>query len=115
MASRVDCLGGVFTGLIERGDPMDGLSQRLSLLRPPGLISLPLWFLTGWLGLRRINPFLVEVRAREFTCRPLKDGDVYCEADGEWLRRIPMRVSVAPDALIVLAPRRAGSESAAVR
>jgi len=109
MASRVDCLGGLFTGLVEPGDPLDKLNLRLSLLRPPGLISLPLWFLTGWLGMRRINPFLVEVRAREFQCRPLKDGDVHCEADGEWLGRIPMRVSVAPAALTVLVSRTAYS------
>jgi YegS/Rv2252/BmrU family lipid kinase len=113
MASRVDCLGGLFTGLVEPGDMMDRMSLRLSLLRPPGWLSLPLWFLTGWLGMRRINPFLVEARAREFQCRPLGDGDVHCEADGEWLGRIPMRVSVAPDALILLAPRAACSASRA--
>jgi YegS/Rv2252/BmrU family lipid kinase len=113
MASRVDCLGGLFTGLVERGDPKDNSSLRLSLLRPPGLISLPLWFLTGWLGMRRINPFLVEVRARELACRPLKDGDVYCEADGEWLGRIPMRISVAPAALTVLVSRTACSANRA--
>jgi diacylglycerol kinase family enzyme len=119
MAARVDCLGGLFTGLVERGDAMDKQSLRLSLLRPPGLISLPLWFLTGWLGLRRVNPFLVEARAREFACRPVSDGggpcdsDVHCEADGEWLGRIPMRVSVTPDALTVLAPRAACSASRA--
>jgi len=115
MASRVDCLGGLFTGLVQRGDSMDRLSLRVSLLRPPDWLSLPLWFLTGWLGMRRINPFLVEVRARELACRPLKDGAVHSEADGEWLGRIPMRVSVAPAALIVLVSRtvcsaiRAGS------
>ena len=113
MASRVDCLGGLFTGLVERGDPLDRLSVRLSLLRPPGLISLPLWFLSGWLGMRRINPFLVEVRTREFQCRPLMDCDVHCEADGEWLGRIPMRVSVARDALTLLAPRAVCSASRA--
>ena len=111
MASRVDCLGGLFTGLVERGDPLDRLSLRVSLLRPPGRLSLPLWFLTGWLGIRRINPFLVEVRAREFQCRPLTDSDVYCEADGEWLGRIPMRVSVVPATLTVLAPRGVCSAS----
>jgi diacylglycerol kinase family enzyme len=113
MASRVDCLGGLFTGLVESGDELDRLSVRLSLLRPPGLISLPLWFLTGWLGMRRINPFLVEVRARELACRPLNDGDVHCEADGEWLGRIPMRISVTPDAFTFLAPRAACSASRA--
>jgi diacylglycerol kinase family enzyme len=105
MAARVDCLGGVFTGLVERGSPMDRESLRLALLRPPGLISLPLWFLTGWLGLRRLNPFLVEARVRELVCRPLKSSNVHCEADGEWLGRIPMRVSVIREALTVLAPR----------
>jgi len=106
MAARVDCLGGVFTGLVERGSPMDRESLRLALLRPPGLFSLPLWFLTGWLGLRRLNPFLVEARVRELVCRPLKSSNVHCEADGEWLGRIPMRVSVIREALTVLAPRR---------
>ena len=113
MTSRVDCLGGLFTGLIEPEGSKDNSSLRLALLRPPGLISLPLWFLTGWLGMRRINPFLVEVRAREFACRPLKDGDVHGEADGEWLGRIPMRVSVAPAALTVLVPRTACSANRA--
>jgi YegS/Rv2252/BmrU family lipid kinase len=113
MVSRVDCLGGLFTGLVEPGDPLDRLSLRLSLLRPPGLISLPLWFLTSWLGMRRINPFLVEVRARELACRPLKDGAVHCEADGEWLGRIPMRISVAPAALTVLVSRTACSANRA--
>jgi diacylglycerol kinase (ATP) len=113
MASRVDCLGGLFTGLVEPGGSLDRLSLRVSLLRPPSLISLPLWFLTGWLGLRRINPFLVEVRAREFACSRLNDGDVHCEADGECLGRIPMRVSVAPDALTVLTPRAVCSASPA--
>lgn len=113
MAARVDCLGGLFTGLVEHGDASDKQSLRLSLLRPPGWLSLPLWFLAGWLGLRRINPFLVEARVRGFACRPLKDGNVHCEADGEWLGRIPMRASVTPDALTVLAPKAAGSASRA--
>ncbi|MGO8932955.1 MAG: diacylglycerol/lipid kinase family protein [Terracidiphilus sp.] len=113
MASRVGCLGGLFTGLVGAGDELDKLSLRLSLLRPPGLISLPLWFLTGWLGMRRINPFLVEVKAREFQCRPLKDSGVHCEADGEWLGRIPIKVSVAQAALTVLLSRKACSASQA--
>ena len=104
MAARVDCLSGLFTGLVDRGGATDKDTLRLALLRPPALISLPLWFLTGWLGLRRLNPFLVEARVRDFKCRP-QNGDVHCEADGEWLGRIPMRVSVAPGALTVLAPR----------
>jgi len=85
---------------------MDGPQLELFLLRPPALISLPLWFLTGWLGVRPLNPYLREVTVREFACRPLAEADVDCEADGEWLGRIPMRVSVAPDALTVLLPRR---------
>jgi diacylglycerol kinase (ATP) len=105
MAARVDSLTGIFSGLVERGAPDDRESLRLALLRPPGLISLPLWFLTGWLGMRRLNPFLVEARALEFECQPLEQAVVQCEADGEWLGPIPMRVSVAPSAVTVLLPR----------
>lgn len=106
MAARVGCLGGLFAGLIECEGPMDGQILHLSLLRPPGLVSLPLWFLTSWLRLRRFNPLLLEVKVRSYACRHLNDGDVCCEADGEWLGSIPMRVSVVHDALTVLAPRR---------
>ena len=113
MAARVDCLGGFFTGLVERTDSADDSSLRLSLLRPPGFISLPLWFLTTWVGLKRINPFLVTVKVREFACLPLNGGDVHCEADGERMGRIPMRVSVAQDAFTILAPRAACSASRA--
>jgi diacylglycerol kinase family enzyme len=118
MASRVGSLGGLFTGLIAgdtrrpgsytepQNHPIDGPYLHITLLRPPGLISLLLWFLAGWLGVRRFNPFLVEAKAREFVCRPLDNRTVYCEADGEWLGQIPMRVSVASEALTVLLPRR---------
>ena len=107
MAARVGCLGGLFAGLVEREGPMDGQILHLSLLRPPGLVSLPLWFLTSWLRLRRFNPLLLEVKVSSYVCRRLNDGDICCEADGEWLGRIPMRVSWVRDALTVLAPRRA--------
>jgi diacylglycerol kinase family enzyme len=110
MTARAGSLGGLFTGLIERENPreaaMDEQNLHVFLVRPPGYVSLPLWFLTGWLGLRRFNPLLLELNVRHFACRPLNDGDVHCEADGEWLGRIPMRVSVVHDALTVLAPRR---------
>ena len=106
MAARVHSLGGLFHGLVERRKPLDGLQIELSLLRGPAAISLPLWFLSGWLGLRRLNPFLRDLSVREFTCRPLKHTNVHCEADGEWLGPIPMRVSVAPNALTVLVPRK---------
>jgi diacylglycerol kinase family enzyme len=110
MTARVGSLGGLFTGLIERENPrgaaMDEQNLHVFLVRPPGYVSLPLWFLTGWLGLRRFNPLLLELNVRHLACRPLNDGDVPCEADGEWLGRIPIRVSVVLDSLNVLAPRR---------
>jgi len=106
MAARVRSLGGIFCGLVERRERMDGPEIELSLLRGPAAISLPLWFLSGWLRLRRWNPFLREMTVREFSCRPLGATRVHCEADGEYLGPIPMRVSVVPNALTVLVPRR---------
>ncbi len=106
MAARVGSLGGLFHGLVERSKPMDGSEIELSLLHPPGLVALPLWFVTGWFGVRRLNPFLRAITVRDFTCRPLKNHNVHCEADGESLGRIPMRVSVVPSALTVMVPRR---------
>ena len=76
----------------------------LVLVRPPAVISLPLWFVCGWLGLERINPLVRMVEVGGFSCDALTNPAPHFEADGEWLGRLPMRVSVAPGALRVRLP-----------
>lgn len=108
MAVRVASLGGLF-GRLTGGRTADrGL--RMVLVRPPALISLPVWFICGWLGWEGINPLVRFVNVSEFTGTPSGAFHVHGEADGEWLGRLPMRVSLAPDALRVLLPDASGRE-----
>jgi len=53
-------------------------------------------------------PGIELVHADEITCRHAsgeKDEDIYVEADGELLGRLPITLSVVPDALTVLVPK----------
>ena len=109
MAVRVSSLGGVFSGLARRGASIYDRRLQLLILRPPAALSLPVWFLTGWLGLRRVNPYLSDVTATTFLCRPLEGLAPHCQADGEWLGRIPMQVSIVPNALRIQVPSQEGT------
>jgi diacylglycerol kinase family enzyme len=102
MAVRVGSLGGVFAGITRRAASSEDPDLRLVLVRPPALISLPVWLVAGWLRLERINPLARFVTVREFSCLPLNGSPAHVEADGEWLGKLPMRVSVVPDALRIL-------------
>ena len=102
MAVRVKSLGGVFGRITGRGSAEGRL--RLLVVRPPAVVSLPVWFVCGWLGLERVNPLMKMVEVSEFSCTALTNPKPHFEADGEWLGRLPMRVSVAPDALRVRLP-----------
>jgi hypothetical protein len=65
---------------------------------------LPLWFLSAWLRVPAINPFLTSVEATAFACREIASGQTHFQADGEWLGRLPFRVTVVPNALRILLP-----------
>jgi len=104
MAVRVSSLGGIFARVAGRWTSPE--ETRLVLVRPPALISLPLWIVLGWLGLETVNPLAQILPIREFSCLPLGGSTAQLEADGEWLGRLPMRVSAAPGALRILRPQR---------
>jgi diacylglycerol kinase (ATP) len=110
MAVRVGSLGGLFSRLAGRGGRIDDAYLQLLILRPPGLLSLPLWFLSGWLNLHRLNPFLHSVQAADFSCRPCSHPAPHFQADGECLGRIPIRVSIIPKALRILLPSQSAVE-----
>ena len=107
MAVRVESLGGIFGRITGRGSAEDRL--RMVLVRPPAVISLPVWFVCGWLGSERINPLVKMVDVSGFSCDELTSPVPHFEADGEWLGRLPMRVSLAPEALRVRLPASRGS------
>jgi len=106
MAVRVNDLGGLFSKLAGRHATIQDPNLRLLVLSPPAALSLPLWFVSGWLNLLRLDPFLRFADVTAFSCRPCSGPAPHFQADGEWLGRIPMRVSMVPNALRLLRPRR---------
>lgn len=106
MTSRVDDLGGLFSGLTGRHASIRDAHLQLIILRGPALISLPLWFVFGWLNLNRFNPFLSFAEVSNFACLPTSKTSPHFQADGEWLGRIPMQVSIVPNALRILLPSK---------
>jgi diacylglycerol kinase family enzyme len=54
-------------------------------------------------------PGIVLEYADEVTCRPIaseRPENIYVEADGELLGRLPITLSMVPDALTVLVPEK---------
>lgn len=104
MAVRADSLGGLFGKLVVKGTSVHDAAMKLHILRPPALVSLPLWFVSSWLNLHEWNPLLKVTEADGFVCRPIGSFLPQIQADGEWLGPLPMEVSVVPDALRILLP-----------
>jgi len=105
MAVRVSDLGGLFSKLTRRSGSIHQPTLEVILLRPPAFLSLPLWFLSGWLGVHKLNPFLQFANVSSFVCGPLSERPPHFQADGEWIGRIPMAVSLLPNALRILIPQ----------
>jgi diacylglycerol kinase family enzyme len=104
MTVRVTSMGGIFARLTGSGGTLEDQNLRLIIVRPPALISLPLWFLSGWCGVSRFNPLVKIFEVKEFSCLAEKGIAAHFEADGEWLGRLPMRISLMPNALRILIP-----------
>ena len=104
MAVRVDDLGGLFSGLTSRRSSIHDASLKLSILSPPAPLSLPLWFVSGWLGLHGLNPMLRHIEASSLSLRPIGKLAPQVQADGEWIGQGPIEVSIVPNALRILLP-----------
>jgi diacylglycerol kinase (ATP) len=107
MAVRIDDLGGLF-GKLARGGAVHHPHLQLIAVLPPGWVSLPMWFVMGWLGMGRRNPLLRVANVEEFICTPVGKQRVHVQADGEWIGTTPMRVTLLPDAIRLLMPRESG-------
>lgn len=106
IATRVHNLGGLFSRLTHGQASVHGDRLHLHILRGPALLSLPLWFVLGWLNLNRVNPFLTFAGVTGFACRPSNYPAAHFQADGECLGRIPMQVSIVSNALRILLPSK---------
>jgi diacylglycerol kinase family enzyme len=104
IAVRVDDLGGLFSRLVGRDSSIHDRYLRLILISPPALLSLPLWFASGWLRSHSFNPLFRSLAVSAFACRPLSGKTTHVQADGEWLGNLPMEVSLVPNAIRILIP-----------
>jgi diacylglycerol kinase family enzyme len=104
MAVRVSDLGGLFGGLTSRTASIESSELELYFVRRPAWLSLPLWFVSSWLGWQRRNPLLKHVKTAAFECRPLNKARIHVQADGEWIGCAPFRVSIVPGALRIRVP-----------
>ena len=104
LAARVECLGGLFSRLTLRHGSIADEHLQLLIVAPPAAISLPLWFLSGWLNLHRLNPLVSFENVTAFSCSHDAGGPLQAQVDGEWLGYAPIQVSVVPNALRLCVP-----------
>lgn len=107
MVVRVADMGGLFRGLGDRArrSVVESMELRLVIVRPPAWLSLPLWFSSSWVGMQRWNPWVRVVAVDSFRCL---GEDVDVQADGEWIGRGPVRVSLVEDGVWLMMPGTAG-------
>jgi diacylglycerol kinase (ATP) len=107
LAVRINHFGGVLRELAP-GASLVRNDMRLVLCRTGNRALYLAYVFRGMLGLSSGVPGIELVHADEITCRRAsgeKDEDIYVEADGELLGRLPITLSMVPDALTVLVPK----------
>jgi diacylglycerol kinase family enzyme len=106
MAVRIHNFGGPLKKFAREAD-LSRTDLRVVVFRGGVRFSYPAYLFSALLGLQ-VNIPGVELRdAKEVMCRALpgrEDRRVYCEADGEVLWRLPVRLSIVPHAFSLLMP-----------
>jgi diacylglycerol kinase family enzyme len=108
MVVRIHDFGGPLKKFARGADlALDHL--RVVVFRGGVRISYPAYLLSALFGIKANIPG-VEIRdAQEVVCRAFpghEDKRVYCEADGECLWRLPVRISIQQNAFSLLMPRK---------
>jgi diacylglycerol kinase family enzyme len=102
MGARVPDLGGAFGGLARR-TPLFGERLRVQVVAAPGMVSMPMWMATGYLGLR--NPWVRTLDVAEVRCMALGGAEVQVQADAEAMGGgLPVTLTVVPAALSLVMP-----------
>ena len=106
MVVRIHDFGGPLNKFA-RGADLSRQDLRVVIFRGGVRLSYPAYLLSALFGFQVSIPG-VELRdAREIICRALpgrEDQRVYCEADGEVLWPLPVRLSIVPNAFSLLMP-----------
>src|SRR5258708_4584178 len=106
LAVRINYFGGVLREFTP-GASLGRNDLRLVLCRTGNRALYLAYVFRGILGLSNGVPGIELAYADEVTCRPIASGtpeNIYVEADGELLGRLPITLSMVPDALTVLVP-----------
>src|SRR5579872_7346584 len=106
MAVRIHDFGGPLKKFAKGADLSRG-DLRVIVFRGGVRISYPAYLLSALFGLEVSIPGVELVDAQEIVCRAIpgqEDRKVYCEADGEVLWRLPVRLSIVPSAFSLLMP-----------
>jgi diacylglycerol kinase (ATP) len=107
LAVRINQFGGVLRELAP-GASLARNDLRLVLCRTGNRALYLAYVFRGILGMSKGVPGIVLAHADQVTCRPIateKPENIYVEADGELLGRLPITLSTVPDALTVLVPK----------
>lgn len=106
MAVRIADFGGPLKRFA-RGAKLTRDQLRAVVFRGGVRLSYPAYLLAALFGISVGIPGVELIDAREIVCRPLpghEDRRVYCEADGECLWKLPVRISIRPAAFSLLMP-----------
>jgi diacylglycerol kinase (ATP) len=107
LAIRINQFGGVLRELAP-GASLGRNDMRLVLCRTGNRAMYLAYVFRGILGLSKGVPGIVLAHADQVTGRSVsgeKPENIYVEADGELLGRLPVTFSMVPDALTVLVPK----------
>lgn len=106
MAVRIHNFGGPLKKFA-RGADLSRNDLRVIVFRGGVRLSYPAYLLSALFGLQIRIPGVELLDAGEIVCRPLpgrEDCSVHCEADGECLWQLPVRLSIVPNAFRLLMP-----------
>jgi len=106
LAVRINFFGGVLRELAP-GASLGRNDLRLVLCRTGNRALYLAYVFRGLLGMSRSVPGIELAYADRVTCASVRDEkpeNIYVEADGELLGRLPITLSMVPDALTVLVP-----------
>lgn len=106
MAVRIHDFGGPLKKFA-RGAHLGRNDLRVVVFRGSVRMSYPAYLLAALFGLQVNIPGVELIDAREIVCRSIpgqQDRRVYCEADGEVLWCLPVRLSIVPNAFSLLMP-----------
>jgi YegS/Rv2252/BmrU family lipid kinase len=106
MAVRIENFGGPLKRFA-RGAKLTRDNLRAVVFHGRVRLSYPAYLLAALFGIAVRIPGVELMDAREIVCRALpgrEDSRIYCEADGECLWRLPVRISIVPKAFNLLMP-----------